>query len=244
MRAPLLAALALACTQTEISAFEPATLEAATVLVGPEVDFDAGNRRDFVGDLTVEDDGGGDWHLTLRGSGGTHELDVHSPARSDLSGLDGLTDARLSVQRDPASREVSLAVVDADDVVRYLVEPAEPGVLTNDLFGAGLVARGEELGPAQDAAWDLTLSAGVLRTDDGDVELLPGEPQQVALDGLPYRAVLLASFEADLRVESDVSCTGARERLACELLQADGGDLTPLVRADNQPLPTSTCLPK
>lgn len=236
---PFALALAACSGGIEVSPYEASTLEAAVVQVGPEVDFEAGNRRDFVGTLQIEG-ADRDWLVTVETSTGGRDIDLHTPSAADLSVLDGAADVRVTVERDPASEELSLAITDGSGGVLYIVEPAEPTALTRDMMGSGQIGRGDDLGQVQEGAWSLTLTSGLLRTDTGDVELLPGEPQAVTIDGATYRAVLLASFEAEMEGESP-NCSGARERLAYELLRTDDPALAKLVRPEGEALPTSTC---
>lgn len=234
-------ALCAACGgKDDVSPNEPGTLEAARVALPDDEELD-GLQRDYVGTLEVSG-GGADWTVTVGAVGGT-DIEVHSPAQSDLSVLEGLVDARASVAVEPLSGELSLAVVDADGELAYLVEPVEPGALTESLLGAGFVAAGNDLGAVAAGAWDLALTSALVRTDAGDAELLPGEPQELVIDGVTYRAVLLDSFDATLKLDGDVECTGAADRLAFELLRVDAGstDLNPLVRAEGVELPTSSC---
>lgn len=224
------------------SAHQQANLDAAVVVL-PDGDELEGNQRDYFGDLTV-DGSDADFTITVHTATGAKGIDVHSPGHSDLGLLDGLTARKVSIAAEPLSGELSLAIDDPETGgVQYLVEPVEPGPLSEAVFGAGLIARGADLGALRVDAWNLDLTTALLRTDAGDVELMPGVPQEAAIDGVTYRAVLLASYTAELQLDGDVSCTGPAERLAFELLKVEPGtaDTAALVRPEGVELPTSSC---
>jgi hypothetical protein len=219
--------------------YEANTLELSSVRTDEELPEDV--RSDWQGDVTV-DGSGGNWNLDVRTASRTIKLDVHSAGHADLSVANG-TGMAVSVQPETLSDELSLSIRDANGDPVYLLEPVEPGPLTQELFGLGLIARDEDLLTDNLNGWDLTFTSAVLRTDDGDLTLFPGEPHEVAIDGHTYRAILLESFTADLTEQGNLTCTGASERLAFELVRVEPGtaDTTPLVRDATLDIPTSTC---
>ncbi|MEQ1502643.1 MAG: hypothetical protein ABMB14_10450 [Myxococcota bacterium] len=224
------------------SEYAPAVLERAAVTVDLGDEELTGPRRDFAGSVTV-DGSGRDWTVSVHTTGGTYDLDVHSPGGSDLSVVDGLGDAKVSIAPEPVSDELSLSIVDAEGGLVYLVEPVAPDLLTTEQFGAGFVAAGSDLGPADATGWALSLTSAMVRTDSGDVELFPGEPQEIVLDGDSFRAVLLGSYTAELLLSGNIRCEGATDRLAFELVRVAPGaaDLTPLTRPDGAELPVAEC---
>lgn len=226
----------------ETSAYEPANLErAAVAIVDQDGEFE-GVRRDWVGRIAV-DGSGQDFTVTVSTTSGNDDITVHSPAHSDLSGLDGLEDVEVSVAPEPISDELSLSIVDSAGALVYLIEPVEGGILTVDQFGQGLIASGADLGTVSVETFDVEFASAQFRTDTGDVELMPGEPQEVVLDGVSYRVVLLASYTSVNTASEDSRCTGAEARIAFELLRIEAGtaDLTPIVRAEGSELPLSEC---
>jgi hypothetical protein len=225
------------CGGSSTSEYEPSQLERARVSVDEELESD--QRYDWVGTTKVE---GADGVWEIRVSGVV--MDVSTPTDADLAMLDGLVDAHVAVAPEPLSNELSLLVTDAEGALQYLLEPVEPGALTESHFGLGLVAPANDLGPASAGGWDLSLTSAWLLTDAGDVELLPGAPQEVAIDGLSYRAVLLSGFTSEFALDASVQCSGAAERLAFELTRVEPGtaDLTPLLRNEELDPPVSECL--
>jgi hypothetical protein len=228
-------ALSVACNGSAVSEYAGANLERA--VVSPDEELERDQRYDWVGEVAVNGSGA-DWTLAVDGV----NVAVHSPAHSDLSGLDGL-ELVVSVAPEAVSNELSLAVTTMEGDLHYLLEPVTPGAMTEETFGLGLVAPASALGEVSEGGWDLSLTSAWFRTDTGDVELLPGEPQEVSVYGVTYRATLIAAFTADLVTSQVVSCSGASERLAFELVRVEPGtaDLGALRRAEGVDLPTSTC---
>jgi hypothetical protein len=244
MRAALLVWGIAACDKApETSAYEPANLERATVTLDGIEEIE-GIRRDWIGNLQVDGDGQRFTLAVTTESAGTQEVEVHSSAHSDLAALDGIEGVQLSVAPEPLSQELSLSLTDSAGELLYLVEPVEAGLLTTEKFGLGLIAEGSDLGVASVEAHDLSLTSALFRTDAGDVELMPGEPQEVAIDGAAYRVVLITSFDSDYRLEGAANCTGADSRLAFELLRIEAGtaDLTAIVRPEGVELPVEECI--
>jgi hypothetical protein len=229
--------LVIGCGGGSASEYEAAQLEKATVHVDDELERNL--RYDWSGDARVEG-AGGDWEIRISGV----TIDVASPANSDLSAIDGIEDAHVAVAPEPLSNELSLYVTDADGALMYLVEPVEAGVLTEDLFGPGRIAPANDLGDASAGGWNLSLTSAWLLTDHGDVELLPGEPQEVTLDGLAFRAVLIAGFTSEFALDGAPQCSGASERLAFELARVEAGkaDQTPILRGEDLDPPVSQCV--
>ena len=230
----------VACQNEPVpSAYEPANLERATVVLDDPEGFE-GTRQDQIGNLRI-DGTGQDFVLNISTS--AEDVTVHSPGRSDLSALDGLTDVRMSVARAPLSDELSLSIVDSADELVYLIEPVEAGALTVEQFGQGLVGEGDDLGSAVVDGFDLSFTSALIRTDAGDVALLPGEPQEVVIEGVTYRAVLLAAYTSSYTLGAAPECTGASARAAFELLRVEAGaaDLSVIVRAEGAELPLSQC---
>lgn len=243
MRSAVLVVGLVACGDPESSAYEPANLELASVALDEADGEFEGVRRDWLGSLSVEGTGQ-DYTLSVQTTtAGVETVDLHSPGHSDLGALDGLTGVHVSIAPDPLSDELSLSIVDEAGALLYLVEPVEAGLLTSDQFGQGLVASGADLGLITVDAFELSLTSALFRTDTGDVELLPGEPQEVTIEGVSYRVVLIAGYDAELLLEGDVRCTGAVSRVAFEMARVDPGtaDLAPIVRPEGATLPLSEC---
>lgn len=231
---------AAACKkEVEGSIYESSNLERAVVSFDDEIE---GQRRDLAGPLSVTG-GGRDWTVRVN----AQAIEVHSPSASDLSTLAGLPDVRASLVREPISEELSLQILDAEGNLRYLVEPVEPGDLTFENFGGGFLAEASDLGSRTQGNFQITFVSAWMRTDTGDVELLPGEPQEVTIDGARWRAALLAGFRGELQSKGPVLCDGADSRLAFELLrldaEADPPDLTPRERDVGVELPIGSCIP-
>jgi hypothetical protein len=223
------------------SAYESAQLAQASVLLQNDDDQIEGTRRDWAGPLAVDGDGN-NFELTVSGPSSVR-LDLYTPSNADLTVLGGL-DVSLSLAPEAISGELSMSISDdAGDLV-YLLEPVGPGLLTTERFGPGMLAPATDLGTAPIDGWNMNISSYYMRTDSGDVELYPGEPQEVTLGGSTYRAVLLAGFTSERVVDANnLECFGPTDRTAFELLRVDAGtaDTAALTRDENLPAPLATC---
>jgi hypothetical protein len=230
------AAAAIGCGKTEPdSAYESANLEQAEIVFGEDFEEE---RYDLTGTISAEGSGR-DWTISV----GPKSLTLHSSGASDLAVIGSLPEGRASLARDAFTEELSLELLDAEGNLHYLLEAVEPGALTFENFGSGFVAQANDLGVAHEGNFEVTFTSAWMRTDTGDVELLPGEPQEVTIDGAPWRAVLLAAFSTELKLDGAVLCDGADSRLAFELLRLDapGADLTALTREEGSALPVGSC---
>lgn len=217
----------------EESPYASANLEAARVT--PSVDVSG--RVDVLGHLRVEPDGSG-WEVTVTTPSAVYVVEVVSPGGADLSVFDG-AEARVAVSRLPSRPEHSFALLTPEGEVLYLLEPAEPGALTESGFGRGLVGWGQSLGPVSQSGWTVDLWSARLRTDGAEVELLPGEPRTAWIRGHDYRVVLLSAWDLEEEAES---CSLPASRLAFELVRVVGPvDETPLERDPAVPLVGASC---
>jgi hypothetical protein len=230
------AVAAAACDKTEPdSAYESANLELAEVVSSEQFEE---ARIDLTGDISAEG-ADRDWTVSV----GPRSFTLHSSGASDLSVIGALPGGRASLARDSFTEELSVELLDAEGNLHYLLEAVEPGPLTFENFGSGFVAAASDLGVAQQGNFEVTFVSAWMRTDTGDVELLPGEPQEVTIDGASWRAVLLAGFTTELKIDGAVLCDGADSRLAFELLRLDapGADLAALTREEGRDLPVGSC---
>ena len=213
-----------ACVPVEAdSRFDRSNLEPARIT--PSVAVERG-RVDIGGLLQVES-AGAETELVVQNPSTEVVVEVVSPGRADLSAFAG-TEVRVALARDVATGAVSVSLLERSGQVLYLLEPIAPGALTDATFGPGLVWPANDLGPARGVAWEAELQSAWIRTEGGDVELFPGQPQRVWIDGATYRAVLIAAY--DLTSVAD-GCSLPTARLSYELVRVEGDvDETPLVR--------------
>lgn len=213
----------------------------------PEVEIDeelSSARKDLVGALAV--DGSGE-NLTVQidTQNGRTEVEVKAPGMPDLSVLDGL-EGQLSIAEDALTDRLSLLVTDDQGPV-YLLEPVNATVLTTETFGPGFVQVGADLGTVPVGLDHVRLYSALFETDDGAVEVFPGEPVEATIDGQTYRIVLVANWVRELSGDRSSECASQLdEALAYELTRVEPGaaDLTPLTRPETVPIDGSTCLPQ
>lgn len=203
-------------------------------------------RRDWAGSLNVDGDSG-NFELNIISGYATVRIDVYTPSGIDLNDISG-QEVDVTVAPEPITDELSVAVYKQGTTdLLYLLEPVTPGLLTDERFGFGMIAPADDLGSVRtEDGWDVSISSYYLRADGGDVVLFPGEPQEVMLEGVTYRATILAGFTADRLAQGAAEeCVGPNDRIAFELLQVEPGsvDPTPILRPESVPAPLAQCFP-
>lgn len=210
------------------------------------VDPAAYSRVDWAGALDVDQLGAG-FTLSLVdvARAGFVRLDAYTPTGVDFGVWAGQP-VLMSVAADPLTGEVSFAIARslAPADLLYLYEPVRAARLSEDLFGPGLVAPANPIGTDALVGWAVHTRSAWMRTDQGDVELFPGEPQEVLLAQTPFRATLLASYAVEPQFVGPTGCTEPLERIAFELarVEAGGADLEPILRNPLIPPPLPACL--
>ncbi len=225
----------VACGEDDpVSDYADATLEQATV--EPEEPLE-GSRRDSAGTLGGDPEGA-DMEVTV----GTSTVFVHAPGFPDLSPWLGAS-ARMSVVEVAAAGDASMLVRDENDAVVYLLETVEPDVLTAEAFSAAFVSLGTDTGVTPAHRGEMRIYSVFVATDNGQVEVFPGEPQEIVVDGASWRFVLTAAWHRELDPGADLDCTIRSDVVAYEVLRVEPGtaDLTPLVRDPLFPIEQGTC---
>lgn len=145
----------------------------------------------------------GDWVLGLGGG----RFEVRSPAGMDLSALDG----DLVVAEQP--EEGDLLVRDADGPV-YLATTVGPEAV-DDAFGHTTLAWGRSLEVHARDDGRVAVFSVLARGDDDVVELIPGRPQVLEIDGAAWRVEVLVATRTR-------RADGAREdAFAVEMLRGE-----------------------
>jgi len=230
----VLAALVACGEDDPPSRYADSTLEQATV--EPEEPLE-GTRRDSAGTLSGDPEG-----ADMEVSVGSSTVFVHAPAFPDLSPWLG-TQARMSVVEVAAAGDASMLVRDAYDKVVYLLETVEPDVLTAEAFGSSFVSLGSDLGVTAAHRGEMRIYSAFVAADNGQVEVFPGEPQEIVVDGGSYRFVLTAAWHRELDAGQSLSCAIRADVLAYDVLSVAPGtaDTTPLVRDALFPIEQGTC---
>ncbi|MCB9745437.1 MAG: hypothetical protein H6740_22860 [Alphaproteobacteria bacterium] len=174
----------------------------------------------FSGALSVQGEGS-DFTATLTtGDGDTFAFDVHSPTEAPLGQLDG---AEVSVSMPIFGFEEtrSLILLEGADPV-YVLDAGYSADDVNALFGAEVVSFGAEQATDRDSTWDWSYTTLRLSTDDGDVELLPGEVVEVTIDGARWRAAAIAAYDREVRPNGALpGCPVLHDVLSYELLRVE-----------------------
>lgn len=126
----------------------------------------------------------------------------------------------------------------------YVLDMGLHAAQTNDLFGAGFVAHGQTYGVDEDQTWSTSYTSLVFQTDEGAVEVLPGEVQELWVGGLRYRAAAIAAWTREAQPDAALpGCPVAEELLAYELIRVEQEVLTDaIVRAPGLEPATAGCL--
>ena len=207
----------------------PDQLESIQVMPSGE---DLGGDDLGSGSLAISGEGR-DLELRLEGDGGSFEIGLHSPALSDLSAFAGLELSAIAPESWSGDERSGLVLEDADGPV-YIADGGQLGRLLTDRFGEGFATYGEVLGEETEGDWILSYTTGVFQTDDGLVELLPGEPVTIRVDGDSWRLVLIAAYETDLRPGAEeMDCGGRPPVLSFEMVLLDTAE--PKLEAISRP---------
>lgn len=237
-RGAMVAAVAMvACSgdgNEETSAWEPNQLAIPEVSLEEDLE---NPRLDLAGQLHV--DGVGEQQdLRIDTTTGPVHVEVDSVTSPDFTSWNE-DEVLVSIRQDAAGLSMS---IQEDQDLLYLLEPAGPGSLSDEILGPNLVAREADLGPVTSGNWSGRLSSVVIRTDTGDVELFPGQPAEVTIHEGTFRAVLLSSYDMDTVTPG---CAMLPSRLAYELLRVEPGtvDTTKLTRDAALDLAGAVCTP-
>ncbi|MCK6506931.1 hypothetical protein L6R53_26765 [Myxococcota bacterium] len=166
--------------------------------------------------------GDGDWTLQIADPSldPVPTLTVHSPGRADLSTLSG-AQVQALLPGDWFAEHYSLLLTDAQGPL-YVLDMGLHAEQANAAFGEGFVSHGEVVGAEEDETWSTWYTRVVFQTDDGAVQLLPGEVQEIRVGGLRYRAVAIAAWTREPRADAALpGCPVAEELLAYELIRVE-----------------------
>lgn len=160
-------------------------------------------------------------------------LEVLPAGGSDLSAIDGAS-ASVRMEWDDWTGLVALGIRDAEGV-GFAVEPGAGDMIVDELFGRTIARYGAELGVERDGDYDLHHAAVIFSTDDGDIEVKPGVPTILVLDGLDYRAVVTTAYTTELAPGAEaMDCGGRMDMLAYELVRMPTPEEEEaLIRPDN-----------
>lgn len=215
MRRLLSLATLAACSRGSLSNGVVEQLESLTAVPDTE---DMGILQ-FQGQLAV-DGADGDFVLTITPDDGSAAATVtlHSPGESDLRSLDGdEVSAWMPAYAYGESR--SLVLTEADDVV-YAADQGVDRDAVNTRLGGEVVVPGDPVGTSSDDTYDWTYRSVRIESDDGPVDLLPGEVEYVNLFDAVWRVAAIAAWDRTVRPGAVLpGCLAADSLLSYEMLR-------------------------
>jgi hypothetical protein len=229
MTAPLLAGMA-ACERPDGSLDDQ--LEAFTIAsVAPDGASEVLEPVTLTG-VAAATGAGRNRSLVVSTDAGEWALDLHLPGGSDLSVVDG-----QSVEIDlPPSEQYDLwgrapfAIHDAAGPVLVVQMLGNAPDAADALLGDGFARYGETVGYDERGSHEFHTKYAVIATDDGPLEVAPGEVHAIQVAGATWRFVLLAAYEVDEEsgtFDAASKCIGPPDTLSFEMLrisEPDAGD--------------------
>lgn len=166
-----------------------------------------------------------DWSIVFVGEDEvTTTLGLHLPGGSDLSAYDGQS---LSVDLGWAWGDDSRWIgISDEDGLALIVQPNHLQGPAADTFGLDFVGYGDEIstGKLSDeyGTYKVSYRYARFQTDDGPVDVLPGEPFEARIDGQDWRVVVHASFEVTDKPKDMPGCGGGiSDTLGYEMQRLD-----------------------
>jgi hypothetical protein len=129
-------------------------------------------------------------------------FDLHTPGATPLDSLDGV---EATIELSDMGMGGRSIVISDDDGPLYVGSLGDgPGLdAVREIFGEGFVTWGDEVGTQTDGTFVWTYAPAVFATDNGEVELQPGEVDSIVVDGVEWRVVVSASYEVSANPDAD-----------------------------------------
>jgi len=182
-------------------------------------DVEDGQAYSLSGQLTVTGSEQ-DYAFSLLEDGGIDPslaFDLHSPGSFDLTRLSG--EATVEVLSMAVFESRSIVVSDSSGP-RYVADIGANAAEVGEIVGMEPAERGEELGTGSDSTWGTSFTTAVFHTDDGDVELQPGDVDVLKFDGALWRVVVVAAYDREARPDAALpGCPLLEDVLSYEMLR-------------------------
>ncbi len=147
-----------------------------------------------------------DWQVDIQTDDGIASVGIHSSTHMDLSELDGRT---LGVDHDEDDDWDGRFVLSDTEGAVYVSVRAWSGSALDEVLGEGTVGRGADLGAFTNDIGDLyTYYSISIATDEGTVELEPGEVADVVVNGVHWLAGAVAAYDLEREVPEACGATG------------------------------------
>ena len=171
------------------------------------------------GALEVGGDGR-DWVLTLTGDGATVAVSVHVPGESWLGQLDGEY-VTLELSEPLAGGAHGLALFD-DEGLLFVGSPGHGSSAAEERFGEDFVGYGEPLYNESRGDYEFAYTSARFRGDDVQIDVLPGEVENLVVAERTWRVVVNAAYEAAPRAKLfETACAEEGSVLSYEMLRVD-----------------------
>lgn len=205
----------------------PEQLEAVDVRFSEDVEEP--EQGLYKGTLAVEGQDA-DYTLSLTDATGatTLSFEAHSPGAFDLSALAG------------EGREVNLlggevfhhqsVVVEDESGPLWVADLGDRAGAVSVLIGGSPVRAGEVLASAEDDTWTWSYTSLIVPTDEGDVELLPGDVETVSINGVLWRFVAVAAYTREPQEGASLpGCPVMFDMLAYEMVRVEAREVSGLL---------------
>lgn len=162
-----------------------------------------------------------DFTLSIADEAGPLDVEVHSPGLSDLGALDGAT-VTVDLSTADFSTGTRTIVISDESGPLYAADHGTGSAELAEAFGAGFVGYGETLGTESREGYDWVYYTARFETDDGAVELEPGEVDTLSFDGVLWRVAVIAAYESSPQPDTAVpACGGSDDLLSYEMLRVE-----------------------
>ena len=171
-----------------------------------------GGNYVFTGDLSASG-ADRDYALSVSDAAGSlFDAELHSPGDLDLSALDGHA-GTVTIYPDWTGAHAELVAITDEDGLRYVANRGMSGGDLDTWFGADFATYGAELGTSRDQNFDWTYHTVSFQTEEGAVEIAPGEVDTITVAGALWQVVVIASYDRELRPKGSESDCGPPEDL-------------------------------
>ena len=139
-----------------------------------------------------------DWSLSITPAvGEAFSWTVHSPAEVDLSTLAG-EDRTLTLLSEVVFEERSFVLSDASGPA-YIADIGENASDVASLLDTDPARFGEVLASDEDENFTSDYTTLIFPSDDGEVELMPGDVTTLSINGVSWRVTAIAAYDREMK---------------------------------------------
>lgn len=175
----------------------------------------------FTGELRVVGSGQDFAFVLLEDGEETMAFEVHSSSGFDLSTLSG-SDRTLALLGGGVPEHQSLVVLDGAEPL-WMADLGDRAAAVSLFTGGPGVTAGETLYTDQDPTWIWQYTSILVATDEGVLELWPGEVQDAVIASRVWRFAAVAAYRRELRDGVEAPACTLKDMLAYELYRVPVG---------------------